>query len=60
MASFPTIQLTDAEVRLLAAIDAEVKTLIELGHSEESIGLVVAMALNFGSVELTARTQAAA
>jgi hypothetical protein len=58
--NFPTIELTAAESRLLAAIAAEVETLTELGHSEESIGLAVNLALQLGSVELTLRTMRAA
>jgi hypothetical protein len=60
MAHFPTIELTPAEVRLLAAIAAEVETLQALGHSEESIGLAVDLALTLGSVELTQRPGSAA
>jgi hypothetical protein len=52
------MDLTPAESRLLAAIAAEVETLAELGHSEESIGLAVNLALRLGSVELTQRKAA--
>ncbi len=50
-----TLRLTGSESALLAAIAAEVETLTALGHSEETIGLAVDMALRFGSVEMTPR-----